>query len=72
MTPDAEEQHVYVLWLESQVKVMKKWLILMVLPLLICELSIFSVWYMDHWFHSNSNNISKVQIQCSSHQEYKS
>ncbi len=54
------------------IKTMKKWLILMVLPLLICQLSFFNVWYMDQWFHSNSNNINKVQIQCSSYQEYKS
>ncbi len=54
----------------SLVKVMKKWLIVMVLPLLICH--VFNVWYMDQWFHSNYNNINKVQIQCSNHQEYKS
>ncbi len=42
------------------IKEMKKWLILMVLPLLICELSFFNVWYMDKWVHSNSNNIDKV------------
>ncbi len=50
----------------------KKWLMLRVLPLLICELSFCNVWQMDQWFHSNSNNINKVQIQYSSHQEYKS
>ncbi len=59
--------------MKGMFKVRKKWLILMVLPLLICELSFFNVWYMDQWFHSNkSNNINKVQIQCSSYQEYKS
>ncbi len=29
------------------------------------HLIFFNVWYMDQWFHTNFNNINKVQIQCS-------